>query len=172
MWKPVSRNLDVAICSLLQQYPKKHVIIASRTTVSYLSRIGRRYDPRHGPSIYKNPHEDNTRLEGAEFDKHYRTRDDVEVDFTDRRIDTQKNPSRYVTKFLTTSKQAGNGISRRPAWGSKRTKVLQSVKDSLLNKFSILQYRKTLKGSFGLKGLFASFPTRNHKTKARTLCDI
>ena len=59
-----------------------------------------RYDPRHGPSIYKNKYEDNTQLEGSEFDKHYRTKDDVEVKFTDRRIDRLKNPTRSVNSIF------------------------------------------------------------------------
>ena len=68
----------------------------------------------------------------------------------------------------------------------KRAKVLESVKDSLLNKFSISQYRKTPRETLlGQKAVFrfyshqkylknfsASLPTRNHKTKGRSFCSF
>ena len=95
MLRLVSRNIDHVICNLLLSSANNHFILACRTTVSYKSPYGRRYDPRHGPSIYKNRDEDNTRLEGAEFDKHYRDKDDVKVNFSDARIDRLKNPNRY-----------------------------------------------------------------------------
>ena len=44
-------------------------------------------------------------------------------------------------------KQTGNGIGRRPTWSLKKTEVLQSVNNSVLDKFSISQYQKTPRGS-------------------------
>merc|ERR1712226_1112909 len=91
--KVTSRNLDNSLSSLLVNKLSQLDITTTRSTISWISHVGRRYDPRHGPSIYKNKEEDNTRLEGGKFSKHYRDRDDVKVKFTDRRIDGLKNPT-------------------------------------------------------------------------------
>merc|ERR1712226_1084074 len=91
--KVTSRNLDNSLSSLLVNKLSQLDITTTRSTISWISHVGRRYDPRHGPSIYKNKEEDNTRLEGGKFSKHYRDRDSVKVNFTDRRIDGLKNPT-------------------------------------------------------------------------------
>merc|ERR1712226_252860 len=91
--KVASRNFDSSLSSLLVNKLSQLDITTTRSTISWISHVGRRYDPRHGPSIYKNKEEDNTRLEGGKFSKHYRDRDGVKVNFTDRRIDGLKNPT-------------------------------------------------------------------------------
>ena len=91
LMRPVSGHVDHILCEGLSRL---HLGSVRGMTASFISHVGRRHDPRHGPSIYKNKDEDNTRLEGAEFDKHYRDKDDVRVNFTDRRIDRAKNPNR------------------------------------------------------------------------------